>query len=461
MKTLEFKDKVSLGVARVEITHVGYESYRGFLISECEIVDKLYAKVQVWSDGLNEAIWIGLDECSLRNISANALLDSLSERTGVHKDFLLLFCVHNHSGHNYRSLDLEKFGRILFEGVQQARKASVPIKYLKQTIGINNNLINRRHFVDEQDGGVCIMFNDGCVVDQEKNKLEISGQLKNAFKGWGNQKEVADAVYLNGDVDNRIHMWEFLDENKNTVATNVRVNAHPVTMSQSRVGKKISGDYVHKLEEMIEESRGGICSVMNGSFGDSRPLHQEYSLSARDQIAMDYFEALANGVSHQESMEAFSLHNHESIEFSLRNHGEWQDRGRIEAKLKEIDENINATTESKKRYFDQKEFLGALMLGFNGQPNAILTEKEMQDGHIRFNLAYWKIGPMQILALPGEPLIKLSREIEKTNGFLPIGLSNGYMSYMPHPEEITQGGYEMNQNMLSKESLEKIAFGEF
>ena len=72
------------------------------------------------------------------------------------------------------------------------------------------------------------------------------------------------------------------------------------------------------------------------------------------------------------------------------------------------------------------------------------------------------LGPMKILALPGEPLTEFAVAVEKETGVLPIGLANGYLSYLPASSTIKEGGYEANQCVLSEKGIDQlVALGSY
>jgi len=58
-----------------------------------------------------------------------------------------------------------------------------------------------------------------------------------------------------------------------------------------------------------------------------------------------------------------------------------------------------------------------------------------------------RIGGIAIVAIPSEPFIEIALRIKARSGFkhtVVAGYSNGCMGYMPTPEAIEQGGYEVD-----------------
>jgi hypothetical protein len=58
-----------------------------------------------------------------------------------------------------------------------------------------------------------------------------------------------------------------------------------------------------------------------------------------------------------------------------------------------------------------------------------------------------RIGSIAIVAIPGEPFVEIALEIKARSKFkhtIVTGYSNGCIGYMPTPEAIEQGGYEVN-----------------
>jgi hypothetical protein len=402
---------------------------------------------------------VSLDECSMRSRSAEQVVTLVSQGLGVPPSHIMMTCVHTHSAHNTGFIDLQMLSAILVKGALAASKKMVSISSIKQTIGQVEHIVNRRVELPKDLGGYCVMFNNQCVVDEEKIKIDATEQVKQYLQ----KNEGDDFIGVEGfkefilgkNFDSRIHLWEFLDKNEAPITAIVRVNAHPVIVSQSRVGAKVSVDYVRVLENLVEKELGCVCSLFNGAFGDTRPITNQYSFEDREKFASRYFAALKKGKVSKQPYTNFTWYNFKNVEVQLRDEMPRSING-----LKELRETIHTRIKDKmgsmKKNHDLLEVTDGFLLDHGNIPSAIVSNKEVLNGFAVYQINGWAIVPMKILALPGEPLTEFAKSIEKLSGVLPIGLCNGYLSYLPDPSLLTKGGYEVNQCVLNENGLNEL-----
>lgn len=83
-------------------------------------------------------------------------------------------------------------------------------------------------------------------------------------------------------------------------------------------------------------------------------------------------------------------------------------------------------------------------------------------GHYEYEIQAFRIGPLAIVALIGEPFVEGQLQIKLESPFnhtFIAHMSNGYVGYIPTPEAIRRGGYETRLGWGSKlapEALEMI-----
>ena len=241
LKKQYFASDLKIASVRVDITDIGEKTYRGFYIKECEIIDRIEAKITyLLADG-QKFIWVGLDECSMRSRSADHIIMLISQGLNMPISHIMMTCVHTHSAHNTGFINLQMLADILIKGALSASNSLVSVSSIKQTVGQVEHIANRRVELPKDLGGYCVMFNNNCVVDEEQIKIDATEQISQYIQ----KNESSEYLGLDGfkefvlgkNFDSRIHLWEFLDQNQKPIAAILRVNAHPVVVSQSQIGR--------------------------------------------------------------------------------------------------------------------------------------------------------------------------------------------------------------------------------
>jgi hypothetical protein len=75
--------------------------------------------------------------------------------------------------------------------------------------------------------------------------------------------------------------------------------------------------------------------------------------------------------------------------------------------------------------------------------------------YLAWQLQGIRIGPVALVAIPGEPFIEINQQIERASPFeytLFSGYSNGGFGYMPVPEAYPEGGYEVEISPFSPDA---------
>ena len=446
------------GALRVDITDVGDQGYKGFYLKDCEIVDRLEAKISYLESEGQKFVWISLDECSIRTHSAKIVIAKISSGLNIPTDNIMMACVHTHSGHN-AAINWDMLADILIKGIRAAAKNVVIVSQIKQTVGIIKNIANRRVDLPENLGSYCVMFNNQCNVDESACRIDATEQIVDFLKKSEGESFIdknKNQEYVLGDnFDNRVHLWELLDINSKPILAVIRVNAHPVIVSQSRVGAKISGDYAKVLEQLIEKDLNCVCSLFNGAFGDTRPITNNYSFKDREAFAKKYFKALKESQQITSAKAQLTWMQFNDVEVQLRDEMPRSITG-IKALRETVLNNIKEKIGSNKINYDLLEVVESFLLHESNRPSVIVYNDEITKGMAVYQINGWAIGPMKILALPGEPLTNFAAAIEKETGVLPIGLANGYLSYLPDIVSAKKGGYEANQNVLNDNGLKEL-----
>ncbi|PCJ52297.1 MAG: hypothetical protein COA79_24525 [Planctomycetota bacterium] len=443
---------LKISSSSADITYCSEKSYRGYLMSECEIVDQLEARLLLLENNKEKYLWINLDVCTLRIAFNMALVEALAIKSMIPKNHIFISCVHTHSGHSCAGMNLLKYVEKISEAYGNLENDLVEVCSIDEIVGqLNKNeIINRRVELTPYLGDLCIMFNDGCEFDQEEKELDVTQLIQNELaknhQPSSSKRHVADGI-----VDNRIHQWIFKDKNHKALYNLVRVNSHPVTVSQGKVGKFVSADYIRPLQNKINNLNNASVMILNGAFGNTRPFQKEYSFEAREVIAEAYFQALMRGIKKNSDDVSFSFCESQ-IKLLLRS-----DLGNSQNECQALRKELSLDEFSSPKLFeDKKSSYQIFSEMISSKENVILEGNDIDQLCITDKFQKWEIGPIKLFCLPGEPLVELAAEIEDKHNLLVIGLSNGYRSYIPHPSQSGRGGYEANACMYSKESLQAI-----
>jgi hypothetical protein len=300
------------------------------------------------------------------------------------------------------------------------------------------------------------MFNDGCRVDG--GRLDAAGQLAAEAARLGIDAAAlglpAAGAWADGPVDDRLHLMTLLGPDGRAIASVARVNAHPVTASQSRVGAVISGDFVHPLEDALRVRTNAPCLVLNGAFGDTRPLQAEYSLPESARIGRAWAAAMLAAPATVHAAPGLTLAAREEP-MPLR-----EDLPRDAAGLadlhREIDSRLTALSGAahslaiaaeRKRLHERRSAVAGSLL---------LPPGDLERGAAPLGLQAWRLGPLGLLAMGGEPFVRLAAEIEARSGLLPIGVAGAYVSYLPDVQSVAGGGYEVSECLYSSATLAKL-----
>lgn len=457
LASVKLTGKLSASATEVDITGCGTLSYRRHKMADCEIRHRLKAKIILFSDGAQELLMISADECTFRRGPAAFIKKCVESNTGIPAPQILLSATHAHSTHDYTSFDHEQFASLINGSIKQLRNTLRPVGSIAQRSGVlpDGAIVNRRLKV-RNFGEICIMFNDGCDVDLKAGILNARGQVEKFLNSQGTEMPVDskdDEFILTGPTDNRIFLWTLLDDERQPIAAMVRVNAHAVTVSQSRVGAIVSADYIRYLEIEIKNSvNGAPCLTFNGAFGDTRPLQVEYNFDEAERIGRGWAGIVLAGTLVEEIEPTVAM-SAATVTLPLRS-----DLPHDRNKLIELSQQLSAAKEGldpirKKRQNDILESISALLMAPPPNASGVLVEGELETGKVNSEWQAWEIGPMRILCLPGEPFVEVCRDIENVTDKLVVGISNGYVSYLPTATAFKNGGYEVNNSLFDERTL--------
>lgn len=243
-----------------------------------------------------------------------------------------------------------------------------------------------------------------------------------------------------GPVDYEVRVLSFEKDSGEPLAVLFNYACHPTTLSSKIF--QVSGDYPGAAQREVEKFYPGAAAIFtNGCFGDVRPgLLDESGEKFRGGDFGDVLRMgrlLASGVIHARET---------AVEISVE---------KLEGKLEEFSFPLD-----KRFFFKDKEtfekIFPLLLQKFKKRKepsDAELHWKEFWLKNLRNNeevtcfikrdIQVLKIGDIALIGIPGEPVVDIGLKIKKRlGGVIPIGQSNGFLSYLPTAAVIEEGGYE-------------------
>ncbi|MFH0920348.1 MAG: hypothetical protein V1913_08280 [Fibrobacterota bacterium] len=431
----------------VDITDCADTTYSGFVRAESVVRDPVQMRMIRFTSANGDALWMNMDETNLPIHPTYGFLDRLSKKIDIPVSRIMLCQTHCHSGLSCYRIDWDRLLDLTAHGVAGLKGKERPVAFVSERIGLlpEGSIVNRRVAIGEGLGDTCVVFNTHCTVDMEHRALDAGGWVLNELKSIGacapDAAVPAGKFMLNRPVDRRLHLWVLKDADKNPLAAVLRANAHPVMVSQKWVKNVISGDYPAVAMHRISSALGAPCLFINGAFGDTRPLQSEYSFAERDR-----FGALC-----AETVLAAPEQNVPTAELNGAFLETWipvrADVGASPEEARRLQKECQtqgpATPQEKKK---RKERLDVLKLTVedlekHGE-SAFLTATDLSTGRMPARFHAWRLGPMKLVTLPGEPFVKVASDLERATGALAVGVTDASSGYLPDVESFPRGGYE-------------------
>lgn len=451
-----------------DILDCGARSYRGMLIADCRIHDRPRARLLLLAGDAGESLWISADACSFRREAHDTIVAGMAAALGIPAWRVMLAGNHVHSVHGYQTFAADAFLRATLPLIPELRsglRRTARLVVRCASTPADAPVINRRVAFGPL-GQHCCMFNDGCTVDSERRQLDATAQLAGEARRLGTtlaELGLADSgLRTTGPVDERLHLATLLDEADRPIASIARVNAHPATATQSRVGAVVSADFIRPLEDGLRAGTAGApCLVFNGAFGDTRPLQHEYSIAEAGRIGRSWAAAMLAAPAGIEPCDSISLATSEH-ELPLRTdlpHDRAELvalRASLEGELAALDGSGAQMARRRKLLADRLAAIAVLLLPPPPEHHGILLRGELEHGAVALRLQAWRLGSLRLLASGGEPFARLAQQIEERSGLLAIGVAGAYASYLPDPAACAGGAYEATECLFDPDTLARL-----
>lgn len=241
------KNNLLAGIAKIKITPetpIPMSGYGSRITPFTGIHDDLFARVIVFSDGVNKAALISADVIGFSNSFWNETTQRITRETGIKKEYVLLSTVHNHGGPVTKvygedsSAQVNAYVEELKDKIVMATKDALK-KMVPVSIGAGKGEckmnINRR--APDGSGEISLGQNPYAPCDHEVGVIRVNDKSGNPM-----------AIVMN---------WP----------------CHGVVLGPNNY--LITGDWPGAASRYVEEGSGGnlIAPVVIGASGDINPIY--------------------------------------------------------------------------------------------------------------------------------------------------------------------------------------------
>ncbi|MEI6047298.1 MAG: neutral/alkaline non-lysosomal ceramidase N-terminal domain-containing protein [Bacteroidota bacterium] len=241
------KNSFTAGVSKVKITPeipIPMSGYGGRTAPFKGIHDDLFARVIVFSDGVNKAVLISADVIGFSNSFWEETTASIAKETGIRKEFVLLAAVHNHGGPITKVYDEDSSARV-----------NAYMEILKNKI-----LIATKEAINSQ---VPVRIGSGkgeCKMNINRRAPDGKGEI-----------ELGQNPYA--PCDHEVGVISIDDRSGNPLAIIMNWPCHGVVLGPDNY--LITGDWPGAASRYIEEGSNGkiIAPVVVGASGDINPIY--------------------------------------------------------------------------------------------------------------------------------------------------------------------------------------------
>lgn len=371
------------------------------------IHDELHAKVIVISDTRDNLVIVttdllGLDTDVVRTIWEGA------EDLGIPATNTMLCTSHTHSGP--ATISLRGLGARDEDYVRSVEK----------------KIIGAIHEASENMHDSVLRIGEGrCEIGVNRREKTKEGRIILGENPLGPTDPTVTTITLESSA-NRTVLYNYA--------------CHPVVLGSDNL--LVSADYPGYAAAVIERAKkGSVAMFMQGCCGNINSKVVGGTFEDAERFGVTLGKETIRAVELSEIVEGTPLRSSMcEIELPLQ---ELPSEGEIE---KERTECLNNLASAKQRNdHGAIELWGGLLEWANA--TAELARKGEINLKQEIKLQVMRIGDIAIVAIPGEPFIEIALGIKARSGFkytIVAGYSNGCIGYMPTPEAIEQGGYEVD-----------------
>jgi len=399
------------GCAKVNITPpvgVWLSGYGGRDKPSDDILDELFARALVVSDGTNAVALVSVDLLWVPLDLTNKVRASVAEKTGIAGQNVMICASHTHFGPKiYGKVKLgadaegnavdgayvQTLTREIADAVYLAHKGMREAKVGSNRVDLAEISYHRRP--RSGDGSVTMAFSlPEEVLATRRILRESDGAVRVTFAYPDGQPQRTF-----GPIDPAVWVLRVEGANGELLASMANFACHAV--SGSRYPDwfySISADYPGETMRVVERVEGGVCLFTSGTAGDIVPLKR--GKGPRYQIGRALAGAVVRGLQFVPMSDDLAL------------------------------EAMKTTVE--------------IPLKKDLSPDRIM-DADGEEGYLTTEIQVLRLGDIYLLGLPGEVLVEVGLEIKKRAGIEKLivsSLSNDVIGYVCHAEAYDEGGYE-------------------
>ncbi|MDF2713756.1 MAG: hypothetical protein K0R28_681, partial [Paenibacillus sp.] len=286
-----------------------------------------------------------------------------------------------------------------------------------------------------------------------------------------------------GDTDPTVGVLRFDRANGETLASIVQYACHPTTLGAAN--RLLSPDYPGVTKRIVEQTVGGTCLFLQGAAGDIGPGPEGFGnhyaavkrmgtilgceaskvllQSKADEQKFRFDQVVESGaslgmwVSDPKIREEVCLQvRSEVIRLPLR------EQIPVEEAERSYDECRLALERLQKNGGDAEEIRQA---GFKAKRAGLALERSRQFyGSLETDIELHVIrcGEVVMIGVPLEPFSAIGKNIREASPFAYTffgGYTNGWLGYLPMPEDFPAGGYEVETTPFAPEAAERLIEG--
>ena len=399
------------GCAKVNITPpvgVWLSGYGGRDKPSDDIMDELFARALVVSDGNNALALVAVDLLWVPLDLTNEVRASVEEKTGIPGQNVMICASHTHFGPKiYGKVNLgagvennavdgayvQTLTRKIADAVYLAHKDMGEAKVGSNRVELAEISYHRRPRGD--DGSVTMAFSlPEEVLATRRIVRESDGAVRVTFAYPDGQPQGTF-----GPIDPAVWVLRVEGADGELMASVANFACHAV--SGSRYPDwfySISADYPGETMRVVERVEGGVCLFTSGTAGDIVPLKR--GKGPRYQIGRALAGAVVRGLQFVPMSDDLALGGMKTT---------------IEIPLKK------------------------------DLPLDRIMDADGVEGYLTTEIQVLRLGDIYLLGLPGEVLVEVGLEIKKRSGIEKLivsSLSNDVIGYVCHAEAYDEGGYE-------------------
>ncbi len=411
------------GCAKVNITPpLGVTLIGSYGKPSDRVMDDLYAKAMVLSDGRNTVAIVSADllYAPLEEIT-DPVRTIVHERLGIPKQNIMVCGTHTHSGPEvFTRSKLPPKTRVPVSDLAQSYLQALVQKMADTVVAAHRDMQDVK--IGAAVGEVPeVLFNRRPVAKNGRVKgtltlpseVVATRRIETTAEGYARPTftlESGGAPLEFGPVDPRVYVLRLEDTEGRIVGSLVDFGCHPASIYPS-LPTAVSADYPAFVTRVVEQAEGGICLFTLGLAGNTVPIQR--GAKPREQIGKAVGAEAVRKLQFVATTDAIALTGMcRQVVFPTR-----------------------------KLPADKTE---------EGVSPSITTEVQVL-----------RLGDIYILGLPGEILVEVGMEIRKEAGIEKLVIAtvaNDTVGYVCHARAYEEGGYEPDSaNILAKGAGEILA----